>query len=141
MEIAQIAVLIALAWMIIALVSNKVPFGAIGLGIPFILIIGGVFESPIKAMGDLAGPTTLLVASIMILAQGIFKSGLAEVIGNFALKLTGGRNSTSSCFWLLSSSRPHSVCSFPIPAASRFYCRLSSQSACPPASAVPRRCS
>lgn len=94
MEIAQIAVLIALAWMIIALVSNKVPFGAIGLGIPFILIIGGVFESPIKAMGDLAGPTTLLVASIMILAQGIFKSGLAEVIGNFALKLTGGRNST-----------------------------------------------
>lgn len=51
MEIAQIAVLIALAWMIIALVSNKVPFGAIGLGIPFILIIGGVFESPIKAMG------------------------------------------------------------------------------------------
>lgn len=94
MEIAQIAVLVALAWMIIALVSNKVPFGAIGLGIPFILIIGGVFESPIKAMGDLAGPTTLLVASIMILAQGIFKSGLAEVIGNFALKLTGGRNST-----------------------------------------------
>ena len=83
MEIAQIAVLVALAWMIIALVSNKVPFGAIGLGIPFILIIGGVFESPIKAMGDLAGPTTLLVASIMILAQGIFKSGLAEVIGNF----------------------------------------------------------
>lgn len=49
MEIAQIAVLVALAWMIIALVSNKVPFGAIGLGIPFILIIGGVFESPIKA--------------------------------------------------------------------------------------------
>lgn len=81
MEIAQIAVLVALAWMIIALVSNKVPFGAIGLGIPFILIIGGVFESPIKAMGDLAGPTTLLVASIMILAQGIFKSGLAEVGG------------------------------------------------------------
>ena len=35
MEIAQIAVLVALAWMIIALVSNKVPFGAIGLGIPF----------------------------------------------------------------------------------------------------------
>ena len=45
MEIAQIAVLVALAWMIIALVSNKVPFGAIGLGIPFILIIGGVFEA------------------------------------------------------------------------------------------------
>lgn len=39
MEIAQIAVLVALAWMIIALVSNKVPFGAIGLGIPFILIL------------------------------------------------------------------------------------------------------
>lgn len=51
MEIAQIAVLVALAWMIIALVSNKVPFGAIGLGIPFILIIGGVFESPIKGNG------------------------------------------------------------------------------------------
>lgn len=93
MTIAQIAVLVALVFMIVALVSNRVHFAAIGLGIPFILIVGGVFESPIKAMADLAGPTTLLVAAIMILAQGIFKSGLAEVIGNLALKLTGGRNS------------------------------------------------
>lgn len=76
MEIAQIAVLVALAWMIIALVSNKVPFGAIGLGIPFILIIGGVFESPIKAMGDLAGPTTLLVASIMIMDSALSVSSI-----------------------------------------------------------------
>lgn len=141
MEIAQIAVLVALAWMIIALVSNKVPFGAIGLGIPFILIIGGVFESPIKAMGDLAGPTTLLVASIMILAQGIFKSGLAEVIGNFALKLTGGRNSTKLVLLVIIVISAALSMFLPNTAASRFCCRLLSRSACLPALAVPRRCS
>ena len=91
MTVAQIFVIIALVWMIVALVSNKIPFAAIALSIPLLLIIGGVYEKPIQVMSQLSSPTFLLIASIMILCQGMFESGLAMKIGELLLKLTGGR--------------------------------------------------
>lgn len=91
MTLAQIIVIVAILWMIIALVSNKVPFAAIAFSIPLLLIIGGVYEKPIEAMAPLTSPSFLLIASIMILCQGMFESGLAAKIGSLLLKLTGGR--------------------------------------------------
>ena len=93
MTVAQICVLIALVWMIVALVSNKIPFAAIALSIPLIFIVGGVYEKPIQVMSQLTSPSFLLIASIMILCQGMFESGLAMKIGETLLKLTGGRKS------------------------------------------------
>ena len=93
MTVAQIVVVVALVWMIVALVSNKIPFGAIALSIPLIFVIGGVYEKPIQVMSQLTSPSFLLIASIMILCQGMFESGLAMKIGELLLKLTGGRKS------------------------------------------------
>ena len=91
MTFMQIMVIVALIWMIVALVSNKIPFSAISLSIILLLIIGGVFEKPADAMSQLASPTFLLVASIMILVQGMYESGLAKAIGKVLLRITGGR--------------------------------------------------
>lgn len=97
----QIVCIITLILVVAALISNKIPSAAIGLGIPFLMILGGVFETPLKAMSDLAGPSTMLVCCIMILSQGIFKSGLAEKIGGAMLKATGGRNSETAVLMII----------------------------------------
>lgn len=58
MTLAQIIVIVAILWMIIALVSNKVPFAAIAFSIPLLLIIGGVYEKPTEAMAPLTSPSS-----------------------------------------------------------------------------------
>lgn len=99
MDFSQIMVLVALVWLIVGMVSKRIPDIACALGIPLILILSGIYAAPTDAMKDMISPTFLLIASILILLQGMFESGLAEAIGKLILKLTGGR--TNETFILI----------------------------------------
>lgn len=101
MTLPQIICIVTLVWVIVALVSNKVSSAVIGLSIPLLMGLGGVFDSPLKAMSELAGPTTLLVMFIMVLSQGIFKSGLAEKIGGAMLKATGEKSTENKVLMVI----------------------------------------
>lgn len=60
MDFSQIMVLVALVWLIVGMVSKRIPDIACALGIPLILILSGIYAAPTDAMKDMISPTSCL---------------------------------------------------------------------------------
>lgn len=83
-----IITLIVLAVMIFFFVSEKLPLGLVSMCAPIVLSCSGVIAKK-DIFASLSGGTIILLATMMIMGQCIFQTGLAEKMAVNLVKITG----------------------------------------------------
>ncbi len=88
-----ILILIILAVAVVFLVAEWIPMEVTAL-----LALGAValtgLVSPIEALAGFSNPAVVTVWAVFILSGGLTRTGVANVIGNFVLRLAGNRETT-----------------------------------------------
>lgn len=84
MDFAVIWVFSVTALALILFVTERVPIDQVAIGIPVLLLLGGVITAE-QATAGLSNRVTVTVAAIMVLGLGLEKSGVVNAIGRWAL--------------------------------------------------------
>lgn len=88
-----VLVLIILAVSIVFLVTEKIPMEVTAL-----LVLGAValtgLVSPAEALSGFSNPAVVTIWAVFILSGGLTRTGVANVIGAFVLRLSGTRETT-----------------------------------------------
>ncbi|MCF6188658.1 MAG: anion permease, partial [Desulfobulbaceae bacterium] len=88
-----ILVLTILAVSIVFLVTEKIPMEVTAL-----LVLGAValtgLVSPAEALSGFSNPAVVTIWAVFILSGGLTRTGVANVIGAFVLRLSGTREAT-----------------------------------------------
>lgn len=82
--------IIVLLVMLVLYASNRVPLAIVSTGACIFLILMGIME-PAKAWANFSSDTEMLIAGMMIMGLALFETGVAEMVGDFAVKLAGGK--------------------------------------------------
>ena len=78
---------LVLAFVIVAIISKKIPVIAVGLLIPFFLVVSGVVPAA-SAFSNLGSKTNFLIIGALALGDACFQTGLTEQIGTYVIRYT-----------------------------------------------------
>jgi len=85
--------LVVLAIAGVLFLFERIPPAIVSLSIPVVLVVAGIL-TPEEALSPLSRPITVMFAGMFVIGAGLFRSGLASVIGQFVVSLLGKRCSS-----------------------------------------------
>lgn len=92
---------LVLAFVIVAIISKKIPVIAVGLLIPFFLVVSGVVPAA-SAFSNLGSKTNFLIIGALALGDACFQTGLTEQIGTYVIRYTQRFTNESVKLFLIS---------------------------------------
>ena len=92
---------LVLAFVIVAIISKKIPVIAVGLLIPFFLVVSGVVPAA-SAFSNLGSKINFLIIGALALGDACFQTGLTEQIGTYVIRYTQRFTNESVKLFLIS---------------------------------------
>lgn len=80
--------LIILAVMVVFFVNGKIPLGLVSMAGAILLACLGIIDK-VDVIAPFGGSTIALLATMMIIGEGLFQTGLADKMANALVKITG----------------------------------------------------
>ena len=107
---SAVITLLVLAVMVALFVSGKVPLGLVSMAGALLLAILGVIDKA-DVFNAFSGSTIILLGGMMIVGQALFHTGVADMLANTLVKMTGVSENGIMIATVLTALILSSICS------------------------------